>query len=248
MTVKKQRRQRTRLSGDFDPPEEPIGSQRFDEPGDDVAPAPEALDRYRRFAEALSSGLSFDDACGQSRDQQIYHAYHESILLAAFKPQVRDGWSVCREKRLADILGPWRRYDVLDIDIPSLVKVDEWVECQAQLLQRGRELSDRQKSEIERTVAWVEAQLADCPATTIFGVIAKLMVWRRRHARALAHDRDFQRRHALAFAAYGDLIRLTGLYSLTVKEDRDAGLVGHAPMPIASQRKVRKYYVGPRCR
>lgn len=224
------------------PPEICFGSQCFEQPGEDAAPTPEALERKRGFDESLRSAFSQHPASKPYRDQQVNHAYRESILLEALKPHLRDGWSLSREKRLADILGPWRRDDVCEIDLPSLLKVDEWVECQAQLLLRDRELSIQQRREIAANAAWVEAQLADCPAQTIFGIIAKLMVWRRRHARQLAYDKGFQRRHALAYAAYADLIRLTGLYSLTLKEDRDAGLVGEAPTPVASRRKVRKSY------
>jgi hypothetical protein len=221
-------------------PEKPRAARRLDESSDEIGPAPEALQRYQGFAEALAKGYSRDEACGRVRDQQVDQAYRESILLEALKPHLRDRWSACRVKRLADILGPWRRHDVTIIDLPSLVKVDEWLECKTQLVRRPA-LSDQQRRDLELSVAWVEAQFADCPAGTIFGVIAKLMIWRRRHARTLAHDKSFQRRHALAFAAYADLIRLTGLYSLTINDDRDAGITGHGVTPVASRRKVRKF-------
>lgn len=192
--------------------------------------------KHKRAAKAPPSedafsekGRSFDEAQAQSRhmrvggvlrDYMTNVAYHESRILAKFKRHGRDPWSIDKMSRLADVIGPWRRDDVAEIDLASLLKVDEWCECQAQLGSSGDTLTERTIAAIKADAAWLEMQLADCPAQTIFGVIAKLMVWRRKNARLLASDQYFGKRHALAYAAYADLFRLTGLIALTTAEDR----------------------------
>jgi hypothetical protein len=158
---------------------------------------------------------------GHERDWRVYCAYAESVVLQKFRSNLREPWSICRLQRLADVLGPWRRHDVTNIDLPSLLKVDEWCECDAQLRERRKTISESEARNIKADVAWLEAQLADCPADTIFGVIAKLMVWRRKNARLLSADAKAGGRHALAFSAYVDLIRLTGLFALAIEADRE---------------------------
>ena len=158
---------------------------------------------------------------GYQRDLLAFHAYSESRILRKFHPHLRGHWSACRVKTLAEVIGPWRRYDVFNIDLPSLLKVDEWLECEAQLSARAGKRTDTEKAAIKADAEWIEDSLSDGPASTIFGVIAKLMIWRRKNATYLARNPAFARRHRLAYAAYADLIRLTGLLALAIKDDEE---------------------------
>jgi hypothetical protein len=174
-----------------------------------------------RLYEMSPNFMARSRLAGHERDWRVYCAYTESIVLQKFKFSRRDPWGICKLARLADVLGPWRRHDVSNIDLPSLLKVDEWCEGEAQLREERKSLSEAESREIKADIAWVEMQLADCPADTIFGVIAKLMVWRRKNARLLATDARAKGRHTLAFSAYADLIRLTGLFALAIEADRE---------------------------
>jgi hypothetical protein len=174
-----------------------------------------------RIYDASPETQGFSRFAGAERDWRIYCAYGESLVLRKFSPHYREPWSISRLPRLADVLGPWRRHDVANIDLPSLLKVDEWCECEAQLRVRRKSLTEAETRELKTDIAWQEMQLADCPADTIFGVIAKLMIWRRKNAESLKRDLASDRLHALAFSAYTDLIRLTGLFALAIEADRE---------------------------
>lgn len=194
----------------------------FDENGAfDPNAAPEGLSDVGRRYDASPETQKFARFAGAERDWQTYCAYGESLVLRKFSSHYREPWSISRLPRLGDVVGPWRRHDVTNIDLPSLLKVDEWCECEAQLRVRRKSLTEAETRELKIDIAWQEMQLADCPADTIFGVIAKLMVWRRKNADLLARDLESDRLHALAFAAYTDLIRLTGLFALAIDADRE---------------------------
>jgi hypothetical protein len=182
------------------------------------------------FAEFSNRGCDYDVTAdfteqertdGNKRDWRIYCAYAESAILTKYAPSRRRPWSISKLPQLADVLGPWQRRGVSSIDLPSLIKVDEWCECEAQLRERSGTLSEDEARDVKAEIAWLEAQLADCPAETVFGVIAKMMVWRRKNARMLCAQSATGVRHALAFSAYADLIRLTGLFALATEADRE---------------------------
>lgn len=211
----------------------------FDEKGAfDPSAAPEGLADVGRRYDASPDARQFARFAGAERDWRTYCTYGESLVLQKFSPHCREPWSISRLPRLADVLGPWRRYDVTNIDLPSLLKVDEWCECEAQLRVRRKSLTEAEARDLRTDIAWQEMQLADCPADTIFGVIAKLMVWRRKNADLLERDLASDRLHALAYAAYTDLIKLTGLFALAIDADReyDNGLQP-SYTPLAKRRR-----------
>lgn len=162
----------------------------------------------------------------RTKEKAIAAAYRRSKTLQQAQPALRQRWSILQEERLATVFGTYvRGEDVFKIDLAAIVNVDEWLERHAALAlaQTGQYNADIE--EHRNQIAWIEAQMADYPAQSIFGVICKLMIWRRKNIDLPASDRAEGETHRLACSAYGDLLRLTGFLSIACEEDRLEGFL-----------------------
>lgn len=160
------------------------------------------------------------------KDKTINTAYRKSKILKRLDRSTRRRWSIVKEEKLAAVFGTYvRGEDVFNIDLAAIVNVDEWLECEAELNEAIRQNDQVQIEQLESEIAWIESQMYSYPAHSIFGIICKLMVWRRKNKDLLAAPMEEGDAHRLAHAAYADLIRLTGFFSVATVEDREAGLL-----------------------
>ncbi|MCP5432661.1 MAG: hypothetical protein H6923_05250 [Alphaproteobacteria bacterium] len=162
----------------------------------------------------------------RTKEKAIAAAYRRSKTLRQAQPALRQRWSILREERLATVFGTYvRGEDVFKIDLAAIVNVDEWLERHAALAlaQAGKKIVEVQEHRDQ--IDWIESQMADYPAQSIFGVICKLMIWRRKNIDLPASDRAEGETHRLACSAYGDLLRLTGFLSIACDEDRLEGFL-----------------------
>lgn len=179
-------------------------------------------------AARVAGDPKFGRRAAKDGDQEnaINAVYGKSSTLAKFDEQLRPRWSIVKEERLAEIFGTYvGGEEIFKIDLPSILNVDEWCECEAQL---QKSLADKELSrarEIRAEMDWIEDGMSAYPAHSIFGIICKLMVWRRKNGDLLKSGGEEARRHRLAHAAYADLIRLTGFLSVACKEDVDGAVL-----------------------
>lgn len=160
------------------------------------------------------------------KEKAINAAYRRSRTLARSSPPLRMRWSVLGEEKLATVFGSYLRGDdVFKIDLSAIVNVDEWLERDAALAIAEEAKDDVEVEEHRQQIDWIESQMADYPAHSIFGVICKLMIWRRKNKDLLCSTGAEAEMHRLAYAAYADLIRLTGFLSVACTEDRDDGIL-----------------------
>lgn len=155
-----------------------------------------------------------------SKQVQIDKAYRTSESLSKYVTQLRDSWSVLKHERLAEIFGTYAsKHDLWRIDLPMILQVDEWLEHQAQRTQKPDLITDATNHMTD-----IEESLFLFPATSIFGVICKLLIWTRLNEKNLDYQTLGESDHKLAYAAYCDLINLTGFYSIASPLDIKNGL------------------------
>lgn len=182
------------------------------------------------FETASGVAGSFRRAAGSGRDKTkekaINAAYRRSPTLRRTQISLRPRWSILKEERLATVFGSYVcGDDVFKIDLPAIVNVDEWLERAAARALAMAENDTAQIETHEQQIAWIESQMAGYPTYSIFGIICKLMIWRRRNKDLLASNSDGADPHRLALAAYADLIRLTGFHSVACCEDYEDGVL-----------------------
>lgn len=168
------------------------------------------------------SGSSRD----KTKEKAIAAAYRRSRTLRQAQPALRQRWSILGEERLATVFGTYMRgEDVFRIDLAAIVNVDEWLERHAALALAEAESDTAQIEEHLKQIAWIESQMAAYPAHSIFGIICKLMIWRRKNKGLLGSSCAEGETHRLARSAYADLIRLTGFLSIACEDDRLEGIL-----------------------
>lgn len=160
------------------------------------------------------------------KEKAIDAAYRRSKTLARTSTPLRIRWSILGEAKLATVFGSYvRGDDVFKIDLSAIVNVDEWLERDAALALAELAKDTAEIEDHRQQIAWIESQMADYPAHSIFGVICKLMIWRRKNRDLLASTGAGAEMHRLAYAAYADLIRMTGFLSVACAEDREDGVL-----------------------
>lgn len=162
----------------------------------------------------------------KTKEKAIAAAYRRSRTLRQAQPALRHRWSILGEERLATVFGTYiRGEDVFRIDLAAIVNVDEWLERHSALALAETEKDTAQIEEHQKQIAWIESQMAAYPAHSIFGVICKLMIWRRKNKGLLGSSCAEADMHRLAHSAYADLIRLTGFISIACEDDRLEGIL-----------------------
>ena len=168
------------------------------------------------------------DGSGRDRTKEkaIAAAYRRSKTVRHAQPPLRQRWSILREERLATVFGTYvRGEDIFRIDLAAIVNVDEWLERHAALALAQARQNNVDIEEHQNQIDWIESQMAGYPAQSIFGVICKLMIWRRKNLGLSASGCAEGEPHRLACSAYVDLLRLTGFLSIACEEDRLEGFL-----------------------
>lgn len=183
----------------------------------------EALDALLAANEKSSKGTN-----RYSPDRGHYNTcYSTSDILNDVYPEWRrERWSVLGDTKLQSIFECSRpcESEFTCIDQPTAIMVDEWKEASMQH-QLALESNDRNaQKKAARILYDVEQSLIFYPSHTVFGILCKMMIWREK-----AHDQIKGLKEnsaiALAYSAYGDILRLTRLRTLAVQKDFEFDLI-----------------------